>query len=77
MTFDQYTKPLGNSIDHSATPVASCELGRSAPELGAGAYEWNTAAGQSLVVCAVTPCKPDTYAVQERAHRAPLAITAG
>lgn len=58
MTSARYTKPLGNSIDRSATPVASCEHGRSAPELGPGGYEWNIVAGQSLVVCTVTPCKP-------------------
>lgn len=77
MTFDRHTRPLGNSIDHSATPVASCEHGRSAPELGLGGYEWNTVAGQSLVVCAATPCKPNTYAVQERADRALPAVPAG
>ena len=76
MTFDRYTKPLGNSIDHSATPMVSCELGRSAPELGPGGYEWSTVAGQSLVVCAATPCKPNTYALQEGPARAVPPVTA-
>jgi hypothetical protein len=76
MTFDRYTKPLGNSIDRSATPMVSCELGRNAPELGPGGYEWSTVAGQSLVVCAATPCHPDTYALQERPDRAVPPVTA-
>jgi len=77
MTFDRYTKPLGNSIDRSATPMATCETGRDAPEYGPGGYEWNTVAGQSLVVCAVTPCKPNTYALKERADSALLGVPAG
>ncbi len=77
MTRDRHTRPIGNPIDHSATPVASYEHGCSAPQLGPGGHEWNTVAGQSRVVCAVTPCKPNTYAVQERADRALLAVPAG
>ena len=77
MSFDRYTKPLGNSIDHSATPMATCEHGRSAPDLGSGGYEWNIVAGQALVVCAVTPCKLNTYALKERADSALLGVPAG
>jgi opacity protein-like surface antigen len=77
MTFDRYTKPLGKSIDRSATPMTTCETGRDAPEYGPGGYEWNIVAGQSLVVCAVTPCKPNTYALKERADSALLGVPAG